>query len=144
MKYERPNIYLVDDCFEGVYAASGAEGTDCWTVVPVSVQEWNGSHHVFEIHCQHSNTVEHISAATTVTLTFDQPVADAYSEFPCTYSGNTVTIIRELHANAYQSGDHMTYKVWIKGADEIATKGIACVGAAIVCTKTVNVQGIGN
>lgn len=143
MRYEKPVVYLNTDLFEGVYAASGAENLDCWTVDPVSVQEWNGSHHVFEVHCQHSNTVEHISSASTVTLTFHQPVTDAYSEFPCTYSGSTVTITRELHANAYQSGDDMTFKVWVKGTDEAATKGMACVGATISCTKAINVQGKG-
>lgn len=143
MKYEKPIICLNNDFFEGVYAASGTENMDCWTVAPLSVQEWNGSHHVFEIHCQHSNIVGHISSASTVTLTFDQPVTDAYSEFSCTYSGNTVTITRESHANAYKSGDNVTYKVWVKGADEAATKGMTCTGAAIACTKTVNVQGKG-
>lgn len=141
MKYEKPVICLNNDFFEGVYAASGAENMDCWTVLPLSVQEWNGSHHVFEIHCQHSITVEHISTASTVTLTFDQPVTDAYSEFPCTYSGSTVTITRELHANAYKAGDDMSYKVWVKGVDEVATKGMTCIGAVISCTKTANVQG---
>ncbi len=142
--YEKPIVMVNDGLSEGVYAASGAaEAADCWTVNPVSVQDWNGSHHVFEIRCVHSTAVEHISSASTVTLTFDQPVTDAYSEFSCTASGNTVTVIRELHANAYKSGDTMTYKVWVKAADEATTKAIACTGATISCTKTVNVQGNG-
>lgn len=141
MKYIKPIVVENEEFSEGIYAASGAENSDCWTVTPVSVQDWNGSHHIFEIYCVHSNAVEHISSATTVTLSFDQPVNDAYSEFPCTFSGNTVTITRELHANAYKSGDTMTYKVWIQGVDEAATKGMVCVGTAIKCNKTVNVQG---
>lgn len=141
MKYEKPTAIINEEFSEGIYAASGAENSDCWTATPVSVQDWNGSHHVFEIHCVHSSAVEHISSATTVTLSFDQPVNDAYSEFPCTFNGNTVTITRELHANAYKSGDVMTYKVWVQGVDEAATKGMACVGAWIECSKSVNVQG---
>ena len=133
-------VIINEELSEGIYAASGSAGsTNCWTVAPVSVQDWNGSHHVFEIHCVHSNTVEHISSATTVTLTFDRFVTDAYSEFPCTFSGNTVTITRELHANAYKSGDTMTYNVWVQGVDGAATKGISCVGAEIECNKSVNV-----
>lgn len=142
MKYEKPIIVVNEEVSEGVYASSGSiDSADCWTVTPVSVQDWNGSHHVFEIQCIHSNAVEHISSATTITLTFDRPVNDAYSEFPCTFSGNTVTITRELHANAYKSGDTMTYKVWVRGIDEADTKGISCVGAGIECNKSVNVQG---
>lgn len=142
--YEKPMVIVNDGLSEGVYAASGAtEAADCWTVSAKSVQDWNGSHNVFEVHCVHSNAVQHISSASTVTLTFNNTVTDASSEFPCQFSGNNVTITRELHANAYQSGDDVTYKVWVKSADEATTKGLACVGATISCTKTVNVQGNG-
>lgn len=142
--YEKPMVMVNDGLSEGVYAGSGtAEAADCWTVDPVSVQTWTGSHHVFEIRCVHSTAVEHISSASTVTLTFSQPLTDAYSEFPCTFTGSTVTITRELHANAYKSGDTMTYKVWVSTGDQATTEAIYCTGATISCTKTVNVQGGG-
>ena len=143
--YEKPVVKINDEVSEGVYAASGdvTEGGDCWTVDPVSVQDWNGSHHVFEIRCVHSNTVEHISSKSTVTLTFNTPLTDAYSEFPTSFGGSTVTVERELLADAYKSGDTMTYKVWVSASDETATKAISCIGATISCTKTVNVQGNG-
>jgi len=143
MKYEKPIVLVNEELAEGVYAASGAGSSDCWTVQAVSVQDWNGSHHVFEIRCVHSTAVEHISSASTVTLTFSSPLTDAYSEFECSFSGSTVTVVRELHANAYKSGDTMTYKVWVKASDEATTKAITCTGATISCTKTVNVQGGG-
>ncbi len=139
--YEKPIVVVNDGLSEGVYAASGTG--DCWTVVAPSVQDWNGSHHVFEIQCVHSDAVEHISSASTVVLTFNNDLTDAYSEFECTFSGNTATIKRELHANAYKSGDTMTYKVWAKAADEATTKALAVTDATISCTKTVNVQGNG-
>lgn len=144
LSYQKPIVLLNEDLAEGVYAASGGGGdtsTDCWTVTPVSVQDWSGSHHIFEIRCTHSNTVEHISGATTVTLKFSAPVTDAYSEFPCTFSGSTVTITRTLLADAYNSGDNMTYKVWVKAADEAATKSISCTDATITCKHETNVQG---
>jgi len=143
MNYEKPLILENEDIAEGVYAASGADAADCWTVDPVAVQDWNGSHKVFEIRCVHSNAVEHISSASTVVLTFNSALTDAYSEFDCTFSGNTATIVRTLLADAYKSGDIMTYKVWAKAADEATTKALAVVGATISCTKTVNVQGNG-
>ncbi len=140
--YVKPVVLAAEELSEGIYTASGEDiTTDCWTVDAVSVQDWNGSHHVFEVRCRHSSSVEHISASTLVTLTFSSPVTDAYSEFICNYSGSTVTIERELHANAYKSGDNMTYKVWVKGADEATTKSISCTQKVISCTHKTNVQG---
>ncbi len=143
--YEKPMVMVNDGLNEGVYAASGAtEAADCWSVDCYSTQAWNGGgHHVFEVKCVHSTAVEHISSASTVTLTFSQPLTDAYSEFPVTFSGNTVTIVRELHANAYKSGDTMTYKVWASTGDQATTTALECIGKSISCTKTVNVQGGG-
>ena len=139
--YEKPVAVINDELSEGVYAASGS--ADCWTVSAKSVQDWNGSQHVFEVHITHSTAVEHISSASTVTLTFSNTITGVYSEFPASCSGNTVTITRTLHANAYKSGDNATYKVWVQAADEASTKALYCTGATISCTKTVNVQGNG-
>lgn len=139
--YEKPVAIVNEEISEGVYADSGS--ADCWTVEAPSVQDWNGSHHVFQVHIVHSNSVEHISSASTVTLTFSNTLTDAYSEFESSFSGNTVTITRTLHANAYKSGDDATYKVWAKAADEASTKALSVTGATISCTKTVNVQGKG-
>lgn len=143
MDYEKPVVLANEDVAEGVYAASGAGSADCWTVSPVSVQDWDGSSHVFEVHCVHTNTVEHISSASTVTLTFSNTLTAARSEFDTTFSGNTVTVVRTLLADAYKSGDSVTYKVWVSTGDEATTKAITCTGATITCTKTVNVQGNG-
>lgn len=141
-EYKRPEALVLDETSEGVFAASGS--ADCWTVEAYSVQEYDGSYQTFEVHCVHSNTVEHISSASTVVLTFNYPIADAYSEFDDTsFSGNTVTIVRTLLGDAYQSGDNVTYKVWAKAADEATTKALAVSGATITCTKSVNVQGLG-
>jgi hypothetical protein len=142
-KYEKPVLFETDEMAEGVYAASGGDiETNCWTVDARSVQNWNGSHNVFEVHCVHTNTVQHISTETKVTLTFSGLVTDAYAEFPSTYSGSTVEVTRTLHANGYGSGDNVTYKVWVKSTDEATTKGLTCTGAAIQGTKAANVQGV--
>lgn len=141
--YVKPIVLENEELAEGVYAASGtgASSTDCWTVGANSVQDWNGSHHVFEVSCKHSTAVEHISGATTVTLTFSSPLTDAYSEFSCSFSGSTATVTRTLLADAYKSGDSVTYKVWVKAADEATTKAISCTGATIICKHETNVQG---
>lgn len=143
--YEKPIAVVNDELSEGVYAASGTNNADCWTINSYSVQDWNGSHHVFEVKIVHSDAVKHISTASTSVITFSNTVTDAYSEGNCTatFSGNTVTVVRTLHANAYQSGDVATYKVWVKSTDEASTKAITCTGSSISCTKSVNVQGEG-
>ncbi len=145
MNYEKPVVLANEDVAEGVYAASGDGIADCWTVTAYSVQDWSGSDHVFEVRIVHSDAVQHISTASTTVLTFSTPLEGAYTEsnFSCSYSGNTVTVVRESHANAYQSGDNATFKVWVRAADEATTKAITCTGSSITCTKTVNVQGNG-
>ncbi len=141
-KYEAPVVVANDELAEGVYAASGAQSsTNCWTVNPVAVQAWNGSHKVFEIRCTHNVAAEHISGSTTVVLTFSANLSNACSEFDTQVSGNTVTITRTLLADAYKSGDLMTYKVWVSTGDEATTRALACTGATITCLHETNVQG---
>ena len=144
--YVKPIIEVNEDLAEGVYAASGVDGngdTDCWTIDGQSVQAWDGSSHVFQIRLSHSDLAHHISAATYVTLTFNYPVVNARSEYETSYSGNTVTVVRTLLGDAYQSGDLVTYKVWVQGADEATTKAMALIGATVSCDRQVNVQGRG-
>ena len=143
-KYEKPEAMLIDEVTEGVYTASGESSSDCWTVSAMSCQDWNGSHHVFEISGKHSTAAEHISSNTRVVLTFSSPVTNAYSEngWSCSVSGNTVTVDRPQHANGYKSGDNLPgYKVWVQCSDEATTKAVQCTGASITCTHQVNVQG---
>ena len=142
VKYEKPVLDVVAGFSENVYMASGNNGGgDCWIVGGSSVQDSNGSHHVFEIRATHSNQVEHISTGVTYVITFSAPLTDAYAEFPYTVSGNTVVVTRELHANGYKSGDNVTFKVWAKGADEATTKALAITGISWSCQHATNVQG---
>ncbi len=139
-EYEKPTVIATEELSEGIYMASGSV-PDCWTVFCDSVQDWDGSSHIFEVRGSHSNDVQHISSKTTVVLTFDKMITNARSEFPCSFSGNTVTIERELLANAYLSGDKITYKVWVSCGNEAETKSVACINAKITCTHKTNVQG---
>ncbi len=140
--YEKPTVLRNEDMAEGVYAASGA---DCWSGDITSVQDWNGSHHVFEARIVHSTAVEHISTACTITMKFSNVVTNAYSEndWQVDVNGDTVTVRRPSHANAYKSGDNVTYKVWVQAADEATTKAISGHITSFSCDKAVNVQGGG-
>lgn len=138
--YAKPVVLANDEVAEGVYAGSGKK-PECWTIEANSVQDLGGSEHVFEIKCVHSDTVKHISAATTIELVFSAPLINARSEFKCDWSGQKVTVTRDLLADAYHSGDTMTFKVWVQAADDMTTRGITCKSATIKCTHETNVQG---
>ena len=142
VKYEKPVLDVVAGFSENVYMASGNNGGgDCWVVGGSSVQNWNGSHNVFEVRATHSTQVEHISTGVTYVITFSGPLTDAYAEFPYTVSGNTVVVTRPLHANGYNSGDNVTFKVMAKGADQATTKALAITGISWECDHATNVHG---
>jgi len=138
--FEKPSVVVLDDVTEGIFAASG-----CWSGSIQSTQDWNGSHHVYQVNLNHSTEVEHISTAVTITLAFTQVVTDAYTEngWSCVVNGNTVTVTRPQHANGYNSGDSVSFKVWAKAADEASTKSMACSITSYECSKATNVQGGG-
>lgn len=137
-EYVKPVILENEELAEGVYAASG----DCWTVSASSAQDWNGSEHVFEVAAVHSTGLEHISGACTVRLVFSNTLTSARAEYPSTWSGSTVEITRGSLANAYKSGDRMTFKVWVTCADEALTKAVTCTSASCTyCDHQTNVQG---
>ncbi len=139
--YEKPFVLLDEGIGEGVFMASGS--SDCWTVSAPSVQEWTGSHHVFQVNASHSKSAQHITTQVEYTIEFTSPVVDAYAEngYECKVSGNKVTVIRNLHANGYGSGDAPSFKVWVKAADEATTKSIASGVCTSKCRHETNVQG---
>jgi hypothetical protein len=143
VKYEKPVLSMVEGTGEGVYMASGVGSSDanCWTVSGRSVQSWSGVYNVFEISAQHSNEVEHISSNVDYVFTFSAPITAAESEFPCTFSGNKVYVSRTLHANAYQSGDSVTFKVMVAAGDQAATELLSITNISWSCTHQTNVQG---
>ena len=145
MNYEKPVAILLDDLAEGVYAASGASGGDCWSASATSVQSWNGWSHEFEVKVSHNTAVQHISKQFTVVLTFSDIVGEAYASdnVTCTYKGKTVTLTRTAHANAYGNGDLTSFKVWvISTGDQAMTEALSCTSATCTyCEHAENVQG---
>lgn len=137
--YERPVALANEDVAEGVYAASG----NCWTPSIKETQDYVNGYKVFEVGNVHSAEVEHISLGYTVEITCSVPVTQAYAEngWACSVNGQTVTVTRSSHANAYKSGDVTTFKVWIGAADETTTKALTATIRCTDCDKTVNVQG---
>lgn len=135
--YERPVVLVNEEVAEGVYAASGGEvSSDCWTVSVTMDQSDAGGYSTYRVAASHSNDVEHISTKTVVTVVFNGTVTSAeYEGFDVSVSGNVVTLTRESHANAYQSGDNFNslLKIW--------PAGLGVTDSGITCTHAVNVQG---
>lgn len=142
-EYKKPIVIEIDELAEGVYTASGSGTSECWEIIDVkTTQDDNGiGEHIFELQMIHKTGVKHISSDTYVTLTFNYAVTNAHSEFPCTVSGNKVTITRTLLADAYHSGDTVTYKIWVSAGDLASTKGLACIDWNVRCAHQTNVQG---
>lgn len=136
--YEKPIVMINEDMAEGVYAASG----DCWTIRVERDQADAGGYSTYRMYADHSTALQHISQATTITVTFSTQISKAEYEdkgVAVSVSGNSVTLSRETHGNSYLSGDNFKslLKVWTVDGSVPEEKP----AATIVCTKTVNVQG---
>ena len=133
-----------EELAEGVYAASG-DG-DCWTIDIKPDQDFGGGSlggKTFRVRCEHIS-MQHISVASTFVVTFSAPISSAKCEnFNTTVSGNTVTVTRDNHGNAYGSHDEYNSLLEILCADEDTTRAVTVIDKKITCTKTTNVQGGG-
>lgn len=138
--YVKPMIIPNEELAEGVYASSGSSA-DCWSVEAVSSQYWDGAYHVFEVHMEHDIHAGHVSTAQTITLSFSGDITAIRCDFPCTFSGNTVTITREVWEDIFLSGTNVTFNLWVQAADQAATEQLYCTGATITCTSQTNDQG---
>ena len=160
--YVRPMVLELDDIAEGIYAASGDESTnnetnnggnenggnenheqeredECWTLT-ISKEQVIAHEKIakFRLHATHPNAV-HISTASTVIITFNQPVLSANFEgFDVSISGATVTLVRQSHGNAYTSLDQYDSLLELTCDDPDA---MTVLSYSISCTKTPNVQG---
>ena len=140
--YVKPLVLENGDIAEGVFAASGG---DCWTVKAKTTQDWNGAYHVYEINATHNNTI-HTTTQVTFVFTFSMPITEARPEAEDSYDfkveGQTVTVIRKLHANGYGSEDNVSFKLFVRAADEATTKALDEMPAiSYSCRHETNVQG---
>lgn len=134
---------MESDCFEGVYAESGAsqivEDTTCWTINVKPDQTDAGGYSTWRIVANHTPAVVHISTKTVVTILFNDTVTGAEFEgFNASWNGSTVTLTRESHANAYNSGDNFNSLLKIWGPN---FSSMQVISSTITCTHEVNVQG---
>ena len=136
MDYVKPAIFDLEELAEPVYA-TGSGGGDCWTIDYTVTQPWNGQAKVIEIKASHTRAVEHQSNGTVITLMFDRPILGAYAENATDYkvetSGSIVKITRQLYANAFFSGDEVTFKLFVNGKDQDDTIAANIINKSISC-----------
>ena len=148
-EYKKPEVLMNEGLSEKVYMGSGSfdgEG-DCWSTGVRTTQDWNGQGHVYEVSASHhKENVQHISTAVTYYFTFNYDLTNFWPEnsgWASGFSGNTGWVERREHANAYLSGDEVTFKIFAVAADEATTKMLCDPAISWSCEKTVNVQGLG-
>lgn len=128
--FEKPEMKIMKETSEGVFAASGA-GSGCWSISVYSTQA-ETNWHTFRVDLRHA--ADHSSSATTVTLTFSAAIQSATAQgYPCSISGNTVTVTRSLHANG---NDNANYEVKVVAVDPALTRGLTCTSYSVSCTHS--------
>ena len=159
MDYEKPTVQVSDDAGEMVYATGSGEGhklpsdltpgehqilgdNDCWSMSVVKERDIaHEGKSLFRVYADHSKMMQHLSTATTMTITFTQPINSAVAqEYTTSWNGSVVTVTRERLADSYTSGDHFDFSLEVQ-----SDKPELCqvVDYSIDCSKSVNVQGNG-
>ena len=156
MDYEQPIVQVSDDAAEAVYASGSgslpgdltpgvhqivADG-DCWSIEVTKDQSVaNEGWCTFRVIANHSRQGQHLSNATTITVTFNQTISSAdFEGFGTTVNGSVVVGTRNLLGDSYGSGDNYNSLLKIWCADPA---GCQPVSYEIKCSKSVNVQGNG-
>lgn len=140
-EYFSPDVIVNDSISEGVYAASGVTSGDCWSIKTTPGQHDVNGTYTFEVSIDHPDTVEHISSKQVIVLIFNKNInnVSSTSGLACTVSGFTVTLTRELHANAYKAGDNATFNITVNG--DFDNNELAITSSSVTCTHQTNVQG---
>ncbi len=130
--YEKPMVMVNESVAEGVYAASG----DCWTTYSSSdPQPYVDGYHIFQIICKHDNQVGHDVKSFTAVITFNDAITavENMNVGTASYSGNTVSIIRNNFGNGENIGDTVEFKVKVSTGNEATTKALAITGISYSC-----------
>ena len=110
-KYEEPQVLSLSNTNEGVYLASGGAS---WNINVSDVQTWNGM---------------------TIQMQFNYPLTgarlDSNSEFVCSYSGNTVTLVSN-DSKSCGPGCKVYAQVLVHTGDEATSKALSCTSYSCV------------
>ncbi len=130
--YVKPIVVLNTGITEGIYAASGADGTDCYTV-KARIHQWpetGRKTYVLQVDADHNASDKHHSGKQVLDITFNQPVT--YVKSAGTLSGgdgtSTLNISYSYHNNQV---DHI-------GLGDLEVKsdsGLEVVGCVLHCNR---------
>ncbi len=148
-EYKTPELEVIDQMIEGVYAGSGTipPETDsveapCWRVSIQKDQANAGGYATFRVNGEHTRAVTHISKGIKIQLVANMNVSSAeFENVSAQCSGTSIIITRNQHANAYYSGDNFNslLKVWPSDGNNLEALDVSVVSWG--CDKTENVQG---
>lgn len=94
--YKKPKVLTIDNLFEGVYAESGENGGDCYTVDAYIHQIPENGRGDYRIQVNSHHAADHNSNAQRLILTFNQPVE--YVESQGTNDGSSGNVVRILYS----------------------------------------------
>lgn len=132
--YERPIVLATEELAEGVYAASGYNNGDCYTVTSEIVQTPQEGQDCFVVQCNANHVPEnqHHSTGQIMQITFNIPVT--YSQSGGTLiSGdgtNTLLIQYDYHNNGYETGIGLG-NLYVK-----ADGALSVTSAILMCNTT--------
>ena len=129
-KYEKPTIILNEELSEGVYAASGSVGSDCYTVSAYIHQkpETGRGDYRIQVNGIHAASNGHHSGEQILTLSFNQPVNYSWSNGTLVSGDGTSSI--SIKYNYHNNGNDN-----IGMGDIVVTSdgGLAVIGAVLSC-----------
>lgn len=130
-KYSKPIVLMNEELAEGVYAASGNDGADCYSVTTNIHQKPETGRGDYRIQVTASHLTAHHGTAQTLVLYFNQAVT--YSSSNGTLAGgdgtSTLSINYTYHNNGVDS-------IGLGDVVVVSEPGLAVTGAQVICNKT--------
>ncbi len=130
--YEKPIVLVNEELAEGVYAASGYNGGDCYSITAEIKQTPEEGRDSYTIQCNADHLAEHHGTSQMMTISFNQPVTYVWSNGSL-HSGDgtaTLEIVFSYHNNGYETGIGLG-ELYVKSAE-----GLAITGVVLSCNET--------
>ncbi len=131
-KYERPVVLVNEELAEGVYAASGYNGGDCYVITAEIKQTPELGRENYTIQCDADHITTHHGTSQLMTISFNQPVTYVWSNGSLDSGDNTncLKIVYNYHNNGYETGIGLG-ELFVKSEE-----GLAITGVVLGCNET--------
>lgn len=131
-KYERPVVLVNEELAEGVYAASGYNGGECYNITAEIKQTPEEGRDSYTIQCNADHITAHHGTSQMMTISFNIPVTYVWSN-GALHSGdgtNCLEIQFSYHNNDIETGIGLG-ELYVK-----AGEGLAVTGVVLSCNQT--------